>query len=443
MSERTKRLLIELINPAVGLIFVIWWMVAEAGRWNALIGATEGAAVFPRLDSPLRSAFELVFQWFVSSLPFLLIGLSIAFARWKPRVSVGFGFVALLAAFPIPTLNLYSTWPALLGLAYALGNIVAFGSDRLFRWTPVLGVFGIFLTVLWMPVRGLRAGLSFWDTALGSIPLQLAYGLAVLAVAIGAGRWVRRSRSEIATLGGVRRQRDQATAESAALAARAAIARDVHDIMAHSLAVVAAQADGARYQVEAELGQGSPASMRQSAAVLSNIAEVSRDALRELRLVLDAADGSDERIQPNPDDLDVLIERTEHSGHPVQRIQLGEPVEVSAGYRLALYRIVQEGLTNAVKYAPAGSEIDLSIDWRDDAITVLISSELGQDAGSSELNIGARGRGIVGMTERAEMLGGWARAGADPAAERFIVTAYLPLGRAESTRPRDVVVVAA
>lgn len=407
MDERRRAILIELINPAIGLVWALYWLSAEAGRM--------AGTVYP-FDWDWTGVYlSEQAAWLLGASVFLLIGFSVALSRWYPMAALVVGFLAL-TVFVMRLGSMPSQWwPAMFGLLYAFGSIVAFCSSRLLAqlwWLALIAVLALSIaaTVAWD---------AFPAEVLLTITLALGFA-ALVAVAGAAGLWVRRRRGDQVALWTARRERDRASAESAALAAREEIARDVHDIMAHSLAVIAVQADAARLQLEADHREvGRPVQS------LRDIAEVSRDALRELRFVLDAA-GDDERIQADTKSIDELIARTESTGHPVQRTDLGEPVELVSQQQRTLYRLVQEALTNAVKYAPAASDIELTLDWRDETLTLSVRSQLGEPGPQPAVS----GRGIVGMTRRAELLGGWLSAGPDQAAGLFIVTAALPLATA-------------
>lgn len=126
-----------------------------------------------------------------------------------------------------------------------------------------------------------------------------------------------------------------------------------------------------------------------------------------------------------------------HGNLNIQHSESGVPVELGAGQQLAVFRIVQECLTNALKHAGRGTAVRVHFDWSGPGLTLHASSELpvsvslGEtDAGHTEDRVG---RGIPGMRERAHLAGGWLTAGPD--GEQFRVTAFLPYGARAGMSP--------
>ena len=204
----------------------------------------------------------------------------------------------------------------------------------------------------------------------------------------------------------------EAEREVAAEQERTRIARDMHDIVAHSLAVVVAQADGARY-----LRQKDPDAVDEA---LVTIAGTARDALGDVRILLAQlrhrqADGP----QPTMGDLDRLVEQLRAAGLHVRREDSGEPLPLPTGHQLAVYRIAQESLTNALRHADTQREVVLHLAWTPHGLDLVVASELPAHA----TPVGT-GHGIAGMTERALLVGG--HLSAQPEAGRFVVRAWLP-----------------
>lgn len=191
------------------------------------------------------------------------------------------------------------------------------------------------------------------------------------------------------------------------------IARDMHDVVAHSLAVVIAQADGARYA-----RQQDPSAVDEA---LSTISGTAREALADVRLLLGQLRHSqDAGPQPVLADLDRMLEQMRSSGLTIDFRQEGEPVALPAARQLAIYRIIQEALTNALRHGDPAEEVSLAIAWAPDAAAVTVSNALRDPAPESH-----QGHGIAGMRERALLVGGTLGAAAD--GDRFLVQARIPV----------------
>ncbi|GAB3351982.1 sensor histidine kinase [Modestobacter lapidis] len=206
----------------------------------------------------------------------------------------------------------------------------------------------------------------------------------------------------------------------AATAERARIAREMHDVVAHSLSVVIAQADGGRYA-----GRSDPAA---AAGALEAIAATGRQALTDMRSLLGVLrDGGGEEYAPQPDvaAIDQLVADVRASGLDVDLIVEGTPQPLPAGPQLAAYRIVQESLTNVLKHAGPASRAWVRLHWRPDGLELAVLDDgRGASAGFAERDTevldGASGnrprtghglgdglgQGLLGMRERAELHGG-------------------------------------
>ena len=191
------------------------------------------------------------------------------------------------------------------------------------------------------------------------------------------------------------------------------IARDMHDVVAHSLAVVIAQADGARYAQAKD-----PES---TAAALSTISTTAREALSDVRgLLSQLRHRQGESPQPVLEDLDRLIDQLRSSGLIIARSESGTPTPLGTSQQLAIYRIVQEALTNALRHGVAEDEVQLRFEWNPDGVEITVTNALG----SSPPPATTAGHGLVGMRERAALVGGWLTA--EPRQEFFVVTAGIP-----------------
>ncbi|WP_063765453.1 sensor histidine kinase [Nonomuraea candida] len=209
----------------------------------------------------------------------------------------------------------------------------------------------------------------------------------------------------------------EAQGKVAAARERARIAREIHDIVSHSLSVVVVMADGAAAKAHSE-----PERARQ--AMLA-VRDTGRTALAEMRRMLgvlrDGEPGS-HAPQPGIAHLDRLIADSQAVGLPVELAVRGRPAEVSAGLDLAVYRVVQEALTNVRKHAgPRLGRAEVALDYGDTTLQVRITDD---GRGGQE---GHGGHGLVGMRERVAAYGGTLRAGRRPGGG-FEVVAEFPIG---------------
>ncbi|MGY1915087.1 sensor histidine kinase [Blastococcus sp. HT6-30] len=191
----------------------------------------------------------------------------------------------------------------------------------------------------------------------------------------------------------------------AATAERARIAREMHDVVAHSLSVVIAQADGGRYA-----GRADPQSATDA---LDAIAATGRQALTDMRALLGVLrDGGGEEYAPQPDvdAIPTLVEDVRASGLDVDLIVEGTPQPLPAGPQLAAYRIVQESLTNVLKHAGPAGRAWVRLQWRPDALELSVLDD-GRGASAAVAGSDGSGQGLRGMRERAQLHGGRLEAG--------------------------------
>jgi signal transduction histidine kinase len=202
---------------------------------------------------------------------------------------------------------------------------------------------------------------------------------------------------------------------------RLAIARDLHDVVAHTLTIINVQASTAR-----EVLDRNPDHAR---GALGTIEQASRDAIDELRAivgVLRSREDGDAPLRPAPgiDDLPELIRRTRDDGVDVRmQVEGDRPARLPEPVSLAAYRIIQESLTNARRHA-TGAAVNVTVAFTPDRLTLAIENALGT---ASHVNGGARGVGVVGMRERAAAVGG--AVSARRLGAGFRVDAHLPYGR--------------
>ncbi len=217
----------------------------------------------------------------------------------------------------------------------------------------------------------------------------------------------------------LRAQSDSA-AEEAVEEERSRIARELHDVVAHHVSVMTVQAGAVRRLLK-------PEQEREREALVS-VEETGRTALTEMRRLLGVLkdDTTPARAplapQPGVATLDLLVEQVREAGLPVQLTTEGEPVELPPGVDLSAYRIVQEALTNALKYAgPARAWVVVRYSADD------LELEIAND-GRSEPGENGTGHGLVGMRERVAVYGGELESGPRRGGG-FEVRARLPIGK--------------
>jgi signal transduction histidine kinase len=191
---------------------------------------------------------------------------------------------------------------------------------------------------------------------------------------------------------------------------QARLARDVHDVVGHSLAVILAQAESGRF-----IPDDDPDRLKQT---MQNIADAARTSLGEVREVLSATQR--EGAAASAPGWDALIDGIRSSGTPVESTVVGTPVALPPAQGAAAYRVLQEMLTNALKHGRAGEPVSVTRDW-EDGLRIEVANAIGgaQSTGGS---------GLDGMRGRLEAVGGSLSVTSD--AERFVARAWLPAGPA-------------
>ena len=249
----------------------------------------------------------------------------------------------------------------------------------------------------------------------------------VAAATIFAGLVVRSRRGSREQLEVAERRHE---GERALLEERQRIARELHDVVAHHMSVIAIQAEAAPYKVADPPDELTESFAEIRASALSGLSELRR-VLGVLR-----SDQPDTAPQPGLDDLDGLLESARNGGVTVSIGVGGTPRPLPEGVDLSAYRIVQEALSNAIRHAP-GSTVRVMLYYGGAALHIEIrngGSVTGTQVTAAQHNgagLGqSGGHGIIGMRERAAMLGGHLRAGPTGDGE-FLVTAALPLGDGE------------
>jgi len=238
----------------------------------------------------------------------------------------------------------------------------------------------------------------------------------VLAVAWGTGAWLRRSRATEARL------RDHVAATALA-AERSRLARELHDVVTHHVTAMVVQAEAARYLT------GDPQRLDASLGAISDTGRRATSDLRHLLGVLDPDPSGAEPRTPTVGDLGELVERTRAAGQPVEYVQQGAAAQTPGSAEVAAYRVVQEALTNALKHAHGrGTRVHVQHDEQEICVEVTTDGPAAGDVARSVAPTGS-GRGLAGLRDRLELLGGELAAARQPDGA-FVVRARIPVGGA-------------
>jgi signal transduction histidine kinase len=223
-------------------------------------------------------------------------------------------------------------------------------------------------------------------------------------------------------------RRRQEQARRAVLEERSRIARELHDVVAHHMSMVAVQAETAPYRIKGLPDDG----LRDFAA----IGETARAALVEMRRllgVLRSDAGPEREPQPGLGHLADLVDGARKAGLPVRLAVDGQARPLPAGVELSAYRIVQEALSNAGRHARDAGRVDVEVRFEPERLTVTVTDDgsaaipAARRGGSGGPGPGGRwGHGLLGMSERVTMLGGTLEAGAEEAGG-FRVRAVMPV----------------
>lgn len=211
-------------------------------------------------------------------------------------------------------------------------------------------------------------------------------GMVMFGAAAGAGTALRRRTAASEE----RADESERRAAQSLADERSRIARELHDVVTHSLSVVVVQAGAARLDAPPE-----------QAAHLAAIEGTARNALDEMRRLLGVLRGTqDTELQPQPglDQLLVLVERVRRSGLDVDLRHDGDPQPLPPGLDLAAYRVLQEALTNVLRHARA-RRAEIRLGWEPDRLVLAVTDDGAGPAGPA-------GRGLLGMAERVSLYGG-------------------------------------
>ncbi|GGZ95864.1 sensor histidine kinase [Streptomyces purpurascens] len=349
----------------------------------------------------------------------------------NPHVPEGLAVVdQVIGALACAAVWLRRRWP--LGLAVALTPVTLVSDTA--GGTAVIALFTLavhrpFRYVAW--VGGVNVALIplfYWLRPDGDIAYLVSVLFAVLLTVaiVGWGMFVRAKRQLLVSLRDrARRAETEARlrAEQAQRLAREAIAREMHDVLAHRLTLLSVHAGALEFRPDAP-----PAETARAAGVIRESAHEALQDLREIIGVLRTDEPDDAgRPQPTLGALDALVAESRQAGMKVSLDQrVGDPAAVPSSVGRTAYRIAQEGLTNARKHAPC-TEVTVSVTGAPgDGLTVSVHNP--PPAGEAPPVPGS-GQGLIGLTERATLAGGRLEHGHTPEGG-FEVRAWLPWGMA-------------
>jgi signal transduction histidine kinase len=359
-------------------------------------------------------------------------------AALQPRDWVVLAAIATVdAALALPAR--YSGWVALahavllFGAAGLLG-----GSSAAGRLSDAGALVAGYRAGAWL--RGGAAWMALAAMVLGIGGAQLIFGLhdgdiipvhilknAVLPWLVGRYTTARRAYiAELEQRAETQRRDAQAAVQHAVAEERGAIARDLHDVISHHVSAIGAHAGAAR------LGLGTSTRPGAVASSLAAVETASRAAMLDLRRLLDLLHGdrADVSRQPGLDNLEELLDGVRRAGLATRLSTHGTPRPLPGSLDIALYRIIQELLTNALRHGD-GSTVEIELHYRAESVSVVARNGIPSTAPARAAIDGERNgatRGLVGIRKRAALFDGVVTYGADLAGDRWETTATFPLG---------------
>lgn len=351
---------------------------------------------FAAQDQPERKSLDVLAYALLAIGPVALVA-----RRRYPVAVLAIAFCATLAYWVIG----YARGPIFIAQIVALVAVVTAGKRLAAVFILALG----YVSFLWLPYLLGREPAPSMGASLG-----LAAWLLVL---LGSAEFVRARRERAREA--VRMREEEARRRASE--ERLRIARDLHDVLAHNISLINVQAGVALHLMDER--------PEQARTALSAIKQASKDALTELRSVLDILRSGDEHAPRAPAPtlrrLDDLVSRAAAAGLAVRTEIEGKARPLPSGVDGAAFRVVQEALTNVTRHAgPATATVRLSYGERD--LTVQVDDDGLGSASQGEHSTLGSGRGIVGMRERVTVLGGDLEVGPRPGGG-FRVRARLPL----------------
>ncbi|MEV4062928.1 sensor histidine kinase [Nonomuraea dietziae] len=349
--------------------------------------------------------FPEAFLWFAaaaSSLPLLL-------RTWWPLAAWRLATVSMLLSVPIVQTLTSTPYSVAAVITYPL--VVYSVATRCERETT-LGVW-----VLSVLAAGTldpsRAPDLLWSP-------EILGGAALLAVAAILGYNVRARRLAATRLAEEEQRSERALAGQAALEERARIARELHDVVAHHMSVIAIQAEAIPLKA-----RGEPRQLEEGMAEIRTLSLAAMTEMRRVLGVLRDEDGrTDTAPQPGLGRLEELVATARSAGLTVTLKLVGDLLGLPTAVSLSAYRIAQESLSNAMRHAP-GSAVSMRIARSRAELHIQVTNSAGRGSPAKPGHAGHAGHGLIGMRERVSMLGGSLWVG--PAGTGFAVTAILPI----------------
>ncbi|SNS46725.1 sensor histidine kinase [Rhodococcoides kyotonense] len=357
-------------------------------------------------------------------------GVALGLRRLSPVLALGLSWICAIGQMAAGL----GTQAGNIAILFVLFATAAYGSPRLRKVGLASVVLGGVVAALFLTFVGGDQGFLYEGTrSVGEYTRQLLIVLvgswAVLGLSWSLGRIALANRTSIEEKHQralAEMEQAQALQDVAVEHERNRIARDMHDIVAHSLAVVIAQADGARYARVSD-----PESVD---TALSTISTTARDALRDVRGVLaQLRHNTDDAPATESQDLSTLVERMRTAGLRIDFDGPGDTSALGAGGQLTLYRIAQEALTNALRHGDSSHAVSMSLTCDDAGTTMTVRNRVRAAESTG-------GHGLIGMRERAALSGGTLTASLDEGVWTLVArlpAAEIQVGPAEPT-PAEV-----
>ena len=352
-----------------------------------------------RAGTPAEHRFHILHPGWLLLIPAGLAPLPLA-----PRYPLLSWRIACLTALLAPLIPGQSRWdPAQITVLLVVFGVAGLRHSRAVLWW----MWALMLVPVWL-----------WTGPGWVEPAEATILFTVVAAAVdGAGAWLRARRALAA-------QAERAEVERsrrAVLEERARIARELHDVVAHHLSLIAVQAETAPYRLS-----GVPEPVRAEFGSLSGAAREALTEMRKLLGVLRSDHPAERAPQPHLADLPELAAAARRAGVTVELSMPAARGQVPPSVGVCAYRIVQEALSNAGRHAP-GAAVTVTVEQDSNAVRLRVANGPGTTAAPSP-NGHRSGHGLTGMRERVALLGGSLTAGPAPSGG-FAVSAVLPLGK--------------